>query len=135
MSRLQRALALLSGVSAGVLLCAGAIVAPVVFMTLSPDHATAGRLAAKVFEISYWLTGLTALLVVLTRMPQSRGLWLVVWSLLGLSALQLGWITPALLNRGQGWPFAFAALHGTASVIHVLMILLALIGSWKLSAK
>lgn len=132
MSLLQRSLTLLCAVSAGVLLCAGAIVAPVVFMTLSPDHATAGRLAAKVFELSYWLTGVVALLFVVTRLPRSRPQWTLVLVLLVFIAIQLGWIIPALLNQGQGWPFNFSALHGIASVIHGLMVLLALTIAWKL---
>ncbi len=72
-------------------------------------------------------------LIAIMRLPKTKSLWILVAVLMGLTAVQLGWMSPALLNQGQGWPFSFAALHGTASAIHGVMILLALAVSWKLS--
>jgi hypothetical protein len=131
---LRRGLTLLCGLDAGVLLCAG-LAAPIIFAALAPDHVNSGRLAAQLFELSYWITALVALLILIYRMRVAvagKAAWLAPASLLALTVLQLIWVVPALLHQGQGWPFSFGALHGTASVVHVLLFLTALVVSWQL---
>jgi hypothetical protein len=109
------------------------VVAPTVFRLLPEDHARAGQVAGQIFAVGYWCAaglGVLILLLAQTRRPRPvlSALLLVV-----LSGFQLGYIVPLVAAHGLGWPFSFAALHATASVIHLALAVTALALSWMLS--
>ena len=125
--------ALLSAAAGGILLCAGAIVAPLLFAGLASDRAMAGRIAARVFETSYWYAGVAALAVPVFRLARSQIDVTLAAGLAGCAALQLAVIAPAIARHGEGWPLPFAALHGLAGGLHVAMTLGAFVLAWRLS--
>ena len=125
--------ALLVATSGGILLCAGAIVAPLLFAVLAPDRLTAGRIAARVFEASYWCAGVAALAILVFRVARSRIDVALGASLAGCAALELVVIAPAIARHGEGWPLSFAVLHGLAGGLHLLMTLGAWVLAWRLS--
>lgn len=125
---------LLTATAGGILICAGAIVAPLLFAGLAPDRMTAGRIAARVFEASYWCAGVAALAVLVFRLAAARVDVALAAILGGFAALELSVIVPAIARHGEGWPLSFGALHGVAGGLHVAMTLGALVLAWRLSA-
>ncbi len=130
----RRILALLSAVLGGALLLAALGVAPLAFRILPDDRVRAGTLAAEVFELTYWFAlavGVVALLFGDLRRPRPT---LTALLLVVLSGVQLGLVAPLLAAHGAGWPFSFAALHGTASAVHLALIAAALGLAWMFSS-
>ena len=128
----QRLATLLCAAAGGVLLFAGLIVAPSLFDALPGDRAMAGRIAARVFQASYWFAGAVGILVIGACAARRNTIFLPALVLIGLAAFQLFVIAPTLVRHGEGWPFSFAALHGIAAGVHVVMTIAAFILAWTL---
>lgn len=135
---LQRALRLLPGLWAGVLLCIAALAAPAAFAVL--PKADAGRVVSHVFVREAWASlGLAAVLLIGHRaLPEGRRignaalLWgTVVCTLLGYFAVQA--LMPAA-RAGQGL-FSFGQLHLISTVFYGLKALLVLALAWRVASR
>jgi len=126
----RRLVALASAALAGALLLSAVVVAPLAFRVLPDDHAQAGALAGQVFAKTYWcalVVGVGGILLGIPRRPRPTLLALL---LAVLSYVQLGLLAPLITAHGQGWPYSFAALHGTASAVHLALLAVALALAW-----
>ena len=131
----------LPGVWLGVLLCIALIVAPSMFALM--PAAEAGGVMSRIFLQEAWLSlGLAAMLLLLQRQPQARGLFAarrmgvgtagllwgtVLCTLLGYFALQ--WMMPQA-RAGQG-PFSFGQLHALSTACYGIKTLLVLVLAWR----
>jgi hypothetical protein len=126
------------------LLCAAAVgallfsihVATSVFRDLPDDRLLAGRIAGRAFTAAYAIAAVAALVavvVVLSRRTQRAKLdRAIAVGLLSIAALQSLWVAPAIVRHGAGWPGSFASLHATGGVLHLALVVLALLLSWRL---
>ena len=143
MKRMARIAAVLAGLWAGVLLCVGAMVAPVAFAALASQDA--GRLMAQLLkqEANLSLGLALALFFVERRRSRDRAeagtgpvLSANIVLLLGtLFCTVAGYfaVLPmmAAARAGQG-PWSFAALHAVSGGLFVLKIALVLALAWRL---
>ena len=130
-----RALRLLPGLWAGVLLCIAALAAPAAFAVL--PSADAGRVVGHVFVREAWLSLLLAALLLLgrSRLPAAPGrignaalLWgTLACTLLGYFAVQ--WLLPAA-RAGQG-VLSFGRLHLISTAFYALKTALVLWLAWR----
>ncbi|HMO47189.1 MAG TPA: DUF4149 domain-containing protein [Rubrivivax sp.] len=129
----SRALRLLPGLWAGVLLCIAALAAPAAFAVL--PAADAGRVVGHVFIREAWLSLLLAALLLFghRRLPPGGiGNAVLLWStvactLLGYFAVQA--LMPAA-RAGQGL-LSFGQLHLVSTVFYALKTVLVLWLAWR----
>ncbi len=126
---LARAVRLLPGVWAGVLLCSAALAAPAVFAVL--PTADAGKVVGHVFVREAWLSlALAAVLLWGLRLRHAWMLWgTVLCTLLGYFAVQA--LMPAA-RAGQG-VLSFGQLHLISTVFYGLKTLLVLTLAWRVA--
>ena len=124
---LPRALRLLPGMWAGMLLCIAALAAPAAFAVL--PTAEAGKVVGHVFVREAWLSlALTAVLLWALRPRHAWLLWgTVLCTLLGYFAVQA--LMPAA-RAGQG-VLSFGQLHLVSTVFYGLKTLLVLALAWR----
>ena len=132
---MRQAAALVSAAAVGALLFS-VHVATEVFREMPDDRAFAGRIAGRAFTGAYGIAAVAAVfatVVVLTIRTRRAMLdrSIAAASLL-VAGLQLGWIAPAIVAHGAGWPGSFASLHATGGLLHVALAALALVIAWRL---
>ena len=140
---LRRVAACLAGTWAGLIGAIGAVVAPILFATLS--RADAGRLAARLFAVEATIGVCAGALLLLLTFQLARkaaedgasrfstDMMLVLGALFCIVAGHYA-LEPMMQARlrGEGGP-SFAVLHGVASAFFVVKFLAVAVLAWRLT--
>ncbi len=130
--------AMLCAIALGSLLFS-ARMAPLVFEALPNDRALAGFVTGRAFESAYWfaaVASVVALVVAASARSTRAGVECALATVMALaSALELGWLVPAIARHGSGWPWSFASLHRAGGATHLVLALLALGLAWMLVSR
>ena len=131
----------LPGVWLGILICIALIAAPAAFGTL--PAADAGRVVSRIFVQEGWLSlALAAVLLLLQRRPQQRGLFAVRRTGLGNASLLWATVLCTLLGyfavqslmpearAGQGL-FSFGQLHAVSTMFYATKTLAVAVLAWR----
>ncbi len=132
---MRQAAALVSAAAVGALLFS-VHVATAVFRDMPNDRVFAGRIAGRAFTAAYVIAAVAAALAVVVVLTiRTRRAILdrsIAFASLLVAGLQLGWIAPAIVAHGAGWPGSFASLHAAGGLLHVALAALALVLAWRL---